>query len=288
MIGSPEGLAVERSYADFSTGRTVLYGGPDDDSLPWRGIAEFLESIELETTARALAERVLVSIERLIPYDHAGFLVTDARDLKRARLLVHRRADEALLGEYLAHYIDIDPSFPPLPTAARFEIDWNAYPESEITQDLIRRVGTPTVIGISDLVLTGALGFALVLHRKSEDGFSQREKLILSALHPHLHNLSSSLVDPLRARNGRAERLFDAAGLSPREREVSLLLGGKPSVAEIAEKLSISRKTAAKHLENIYTKIGVAGKLQAAERLFEDGPELRRPGPWRSKLSRSE
>jgi len=281
------GREVERSYADFSTSGTVRYDDPGIDTLPWRGIAEFLESIELETAERALAERVLVSIDALIPYDHAEFLVTDARHLKRLRLFVHRHGDEALINEYLARYVDLDPSHHSIPTAGRFELDWNKFPESEFICDFTRRLGTPTVIGISDLVLTGSLGFVLVLHRKSRTGFSPRDKLTLSAVSPHLHNLTSNL-DPLRARSSRAERLFDAAGLSLREREVSLLLGERPSVAEIAEKLSISWKTAAKHLEKIYRKIGVAGKVEAAERLFENGPDQRRPGPWRSKLHQSE
>ena len=63
-------------------------------------------------------------------------------------------------------------------------------------------------------------------------------------------------------------RSFDAAGLTSREKEVAFLLCERLSVGEIADKLFISRKTTAKHLEHIYLKLGLHGKQDVYEQLL--------------------
>ena len=64
--------------------------------------------------------------------------------------------------------------------------------------------------------------------------------------------------------------ILSAAGLSPREKEVAMLLRQCPTVAEIAERLRISRKTAATHLGRIYMKLGSRGKRDVLTRLFQE------------------
>ena len=52
-------------------------------------------------------------------------------------------------------------------------------------------------------------------------------------------------------------------GLSPREREVLVLLAQGKSNPEIAEVLSISRKTVAVHVSNILGRLGVESRSAA-------------------------
>ena len=259
---------MKTDFADWTDGATRHYDPVLAESLPWHGISVFLEGVLGETTTRGLAEAVLVSVDSLIPHDFAVFLIADARDLAHPRLLVHHRADETLLKDYLDHFIHLDPTLSLLPGAERFEVDWGKYSTSEFTLDFMSRMGMPVAIGIGDIHLDGDSGFVLVLYRSGGNGFATDEKLILAALQPHLHNLSSGLLDPFQFRNGTTSSLPPSLGLTPREGEIALLLRSRPTVAEIAEKLTISRKTAAKHLESIYLKLGVDGKRQAAERLF--------------------
>ena len=54
------------------------------------------------------------------------------------------------------------------------------------------------------------------------------------------------------------------AGLTQREVEVLRLVARGLSTREIANELVISPKTAANHVEHIYTKIGVSNRARAA------------------------
>ena len=59
--------------------------------------------------------------------------------------------------------------------------------------------------------------------------------------------------------------------LSPREVEVLALLAQGLSYREVGDQLDIGWRTAQAHARNIYAKLGVAGKLQAARRALELG-----------------
>jgi DNA-binding CsgD family transcriptional regulator len=65
-------------------------------------------------------------------------------------------------------------------------------------------------------------------------------------------------------RTRRADIRADPDGLSRREREVLTLIAAGHSDADIATKLSISRKTVGHHVESILTKLGVENRTQAA------------------------
>jgi len=58
------------------------------------------------------------------------------------------------------------------------------------------------------------------------------------------------------------------AGLTRREHEIALLLSERHSMAEIADRLFISRRTVEKHAQNIYVKLGISRKQDVGEHLF--------------------
>jgi DNA-binding CsgD family transcriptional regulator len=76
-------------------------------------------------------------------------------------------------------------------------------------------------------------------------------------------------VDSLRARIGMAPtgQPTGAPDLTPREREVALLISDGLTNAEIARRLYISPKTAAVHVSSILHKLGVTSRTDVAARV---------------------
>ncbi|EIM99927.1 helix-turn-helix domain-containing protein [Paraburkholderia hospita] len=72
----------------------------------------------------------------------------------------------------------------------------------------------------------------------------------------HTDTASRSIID--RAVNS----LFDAAGLTAREREVALVVAEGASNADVARALRISVLTVENHLRSVYSKLGISSRLQ--------------------------
>jgi DNA-binding NarL/FixJ family response regulator len=67
-----------------------------------------------------------------------------------------------------------------------------------------------------------------------------------------------------------------SGGLSAREVEVMRLLAAGKSNRAIASELFISEKTVARHISNIFTKIGVSTRAAATAYAYEHGLNPRR------------
>jgi DNA-binding CsgD family transcriptional regulator len=60
--------------------------------------------------------------------------------------------------------------------------------------------------------------------------------------------------------------------LTRREREVALLAAGGATSKEIAERLSVSKRTVDTHLDRIYRKLGVTGRDELTGALDPESP----------------
>lgn len=127
------------------------------------------------------------------------------------------------------------------------------------------RMGQEDGLGL-DIALSQGSVLTLNMTR-SRRGFGDGERCALALLEPHVR----SQWQRLRAQEQlRSELLLPPAldRLTAREREVLLwLAGGKPN-AEIAGLLGIRPGTVKRHLENLYAKLGVGNRTDAA-RLFQ-------------------
>jgi DNA-binding CsgD family transcriptional regulator len=106
--------------------------------------------------------------------------------------------------------------------------------------------------------------------RHPEDGdFSTRDLAMLQTLRPHLDRLEADaarrrqLEDLLAARQA-LDGLDVGPRLTTREREIVELVGAGLTNGEIAARLWVAPSTVKKHLENVYSKLGVGRRAAAA------------------------
>lgn len=59
--------------------------------------------------------------------------------------------------------------------------------------------------------------------------------------------------------------------LTPREREIFLMLTCKENTEEISKRLGISEKTVRNHISNVIQKLGVKGRNEAMKELIKIG-----------------
>jgi DNA-binding NarL/FixJ family response regulator len=82
---------------------------------------------------------------------------------------------------------------------------------------------------------------------------------------------TDELCARVRALLRRADRDNGGSSLTPRELEVLQLLAEGLEQTEIAERLVISSKTVASHIERILAKLGVRSRAQAVAAAFREG-----------------
>lgn len=98
----------------------------------------------------------------------------------------------------------------------------------------------------------------LVFFRSGRTDFDSRDRLLLALLRPHLAEVDQELG---RRRN-------TGAALTPRQYEILRLVARGDSNIEIARTLSISPGTVRKHLENVFTRLGVMSRTAAVAKTF--------------------
>lgn len=100
--------------------------------------------------------------------------------------------------------------------------------------------------------LSHAPGELHVLYLSRSDGsdFSERDRLVLQLLRPHLDAALRRLAFPLPS-------------LTPREAEVLRCVREGCSNAQVARRLLITEATVEKHLEHVYARTGAQSRVQA-------------------------
>lgn len=98
----------------------------------------------------------------------------------------------------------------------------------------------------------------LLLFRSDGPGFSERERLMLQLLRPHLVDIRRDLE---RRRAGIPE-------LTSRQWELLRLVAAGHSNTQIARRLFVAEGTVRKHLENIYERLGVSSRTAAVATAF--------------------
>ncbi len=102
------------------------------------------------------------------------------------------------------------------------------------------------------------------------DGAAARLELEVAAR--SLHDLGATLDLERLATSGAAPR--PTGGLTPREAEILMLVADGSTNRQVAETLVISEKTVARHLANVYLKVGVSTRTAAVAWARREGLRL--------------
>jgi DNA-binding NarL/FixJ family response regulator len=126
---------------------------------------------------------------------------------------------------------------------------------------------------------------ALALGRSTKD-FSERDRLLLDLLRPHLaqaHDSAATLArlrrepaEPMLAKHPRLSReSLGLLGLTDREMDILLGIARGRANKQIAARLYVSPFTVKTHLQHVYRKLAVRSRTEALSRVLEllDRPE---------------
>lgn len=110
------------------------------------------------------------------------------------------------------------------------------------------------------LPATGGLSRRILLNRGRGPDFTDRDRTVLALLRPHLAELVHRLERQRR----------DAVDLTPRQRQLLELIAAGHSNSQVARELVLSPHTVRKHLENIFSRLGVTNRMAAVAVVFPD------------------
>lgn len=133
---------------------------------------------------------------------------------------------------------------------------WHSAP---MYSEYLRRFGVEDEI-VACLPAPPGRSLRLLLRRDS-GGFTERDKLLVELLRPHLHAVYQ---DAQRRRTG-------VPRLTARQWELLRLVAAGHSNADIARQLFLSENTVRKHLENIYQRLSVSSRTAAVALAFQSG-----------------
>ena len=122
-------------------------------------------------------------------------------------------------------------------------------------------------ISLSARVLAAAHLYQLLREpRPQRDALTRSEAAAHLMAETRAGRLHGPAVESVLSAAGHrgSRRVTGPAGLTPREVDVLVLVARGSTNKEVAERLVISRKTVANHIEHIYAKIGVSNRTAAA------------------------
>jgi len=249
--------------------------------ISWKRISEAVEAIEVAGSPEGVFVRAVEQLDLLVPSDHAIAVPNvNVREIRQRvgrpnPQMIMRNSPPGYWESYLQYYEALDPRQNEayyLAHSGVAIVDTSFLYKTEFGNDFLKKHGVRHCLCLSNLTRNGGPGFVLCMFRGQGTPFSEQEVQAASALLPHIHNLSLMAAGPAARRAARAHEAAAAAGLTSREQEVAVLLSERMSIREIAERLFISRHTAAKHMQHIYWKLNASGRSDVRRLLLGDHP----------------
>jgi DNA-binding CsgD family transcriptional regulator len=249
--------------------------------ISWKQIAAALEAIEDGGSPEGVFARAVEQLNHLVPSDH-GVAVPNM-NLQEIRQRVGRpnsrmftlNAPPGYWDNYVEYYEALDPRQYKdyyMAHSGVVTVDHVSLYKTEFGHDFLRKYGVRYCLCLSNLAQNAGTGFLLSLYRGGKKSFAETEIEAASALFPHIQKLARLATGGAALSASRAREAAAAAGLTVREQEVAVLLSERMSIREIADRLFISRHTAAKHMQHIYWKLNADGRSDVRRLLVGDQP----------------
>ena len=216
---------------------------------------------------------VLVGLRELIPCDDISFQLMEVAEQRLDVLFVtddgvHRQqavgAEDEFLQMFWQEFWEEDGCAGPMATGDYTTLIhhaelWSrrAYADTPLGAQF-------TAMGLRDEVLVpmvplrGTDRRLLLFRDGNSPEFSEREKAMLALVRPHLAELHAR----------RDRELRGEPNLTPRQWEVLRRVASGASNTQIARALGLSEATVRKHLENVFLRLGVQSRTEAAARVL--------------------
>jgi DNA-binding CsgD family transcriptional regulator len=244
--------------------------------LPWRKMWDFIGACEDAPDLRELLREAAAEFPRLISCEHAFSCRAELSPANTIAVsLEHSGAPEPAVRAYCERYFyeDVARLYMDRSTLT-YQMDWREarFSDNVFVCDFIHGLlHIDFSAGIPIWDADGIGGVNIGFTRVGKGKMSSRDEAILLAVRPHLANLISLHK---RLENMPADHLFaaelarESQLLSRREAEIAGLLCKRLHVQEIAERLTLSRRTVETHIQHIYNKLHVNSRIELLHRLM--------------------
>lgn len=241
---------------------------------PDRNLLQALKAISAERTLEGFGRTVARELYALIRGVSTSYNEVNPQAPK-AMAFIHPEPDDHWWTTYtppfeahmyqhpvLRHFA-VTGSFGPTTWA---EVDpTGAFFGTELYEQFYRPIGIHSQVVVQVPAAHGVvIGVAV---NRDGTGFAADELALLAELREHLANLHRLVVLADRVRLS-----IELLGLSPRQAEVAMLLQEGLTNAQIARRLGISEGTVRKHIEAVFTTLGVSSRAAAVAELLTATP----------------
>ena len=224
-------------------------------------------------------------VKDVIPYDGVSFLDGYEKGDTVTSVFYYRKEDndvsgintieETISGDHYRKWI--------LDHPRNTVIMMNEFFPEDYAESIQKNQKITEAIGFNDQLimafLNGGKKRAVILHRKREKGgFTEREQYILKLLYVHfesrLRRTGNNRLNGNDMRdsvfNGNILKLCSEYGLSVREKDVLIRMADNMQTNEICEDLAITISTLRKHIDKIYRKLNVSGRIELNKLLIKN------------------
>lgn len=240
----------------------------------WEFLSDIINQINCAEGIDNVRLIFLQKVKKLINYDFAEFSLGEVYSSTYLKLVdpvvvsdFPKSFEDEFMNKYEAYFGEIDYVkwiFSNYESAVYRESDLlkeDMRKNSPFYIDYLEPYGLVYLAGMSIIDKGCFMGAVTFYNTQMKNDFTDRDIYILKQLLPHLENRLKEL-DGLSVHKHTDQKIMKRYKLTDREYEILQLICKGFNNCEIADKASICVTTVKKHINNIFTKVGVKSRAQ--------------------------